>query len=139
MADIGVQVAYATVSEASAYLIGKTAWTAAAFQTKTDGLLEARYYIDSQYSCPSFDQSDPPDEIKFASSLLAYDFVLAGDIFYVNQSGIKKKRVKAGSVEVETEYIGANKIKPTTKGQVDAILASLGCSVNAGTVFLQRA
>lgn len=135
---ISVTTSYATVSEASAYLIGNTVWATASFQDKTDALLEARYYIDATYSC-SFDQSAPPDEVKYASSLLASDFIVTGDLFFANESTIKKKSVKAGSVQSSKEYSATSKQKPASIGKVNAVMASLGCTNTGTTVFLQRA
>lgn len=135
---IGVTTAYATIAEASAYLLGNATWSEAEYQNKIDALLEARYYIDSNYSC-SFDQSLPPDEVKYSSSLLAADFVLNGDLFYSNDIPIKSKSVKAGSVETSKEFGTISKKKPASIGKVDTIMASLGCTKLSGTVFLQRA
>ena len=136
--SISVTTAYATVPEATAYLVGNTTWSSASYQAKTDALLEARYYIDSRYSC-SFDQENPPEEVKYSSSLLAADYIASGDLFYRNTATIEEKEVKAGSVSSKTVY--GNNLTPTPSsiGKVDAIMSTI-CTVNSGgTVFLMRA
>jgi len=135
---IGVTESYVTVPEADVYLKLNSAWLATDYAVKQDALLQARYYIDANYSC-SFDQSSPPDEVKYASSLLGADYISSGDLFYSNTQAIKMKRTKAGSVETEKEFTGSSKQKPASIGQVDAIMASLGCTNTSGTVFLMRA
>lgn len=135
---IGVTTSYVTVPEADVYLKLNATWLATDFAVKEDALLQARYYIDSSYS-GCFDQESPPDEVKYASSLLGADYISSGDLFYSNSQAVKMKRTKAGSVETEKEFVGAGKAKPTSIGQVDAIMASLGCIKTSGTVFLMRA
>jgi len=135
---IGVTESYVTVAEADAYLILNQVWLDTDYGIKNNALLQARYYIDATYS-GCFDQSSPPDEVKYASSLLGADFVSSGDLFYSNSQAVKMKRTKAGSVETEKEFIGASKQKPASIGQVDALMAALGCVKTSGTVFLMRA
>jgi len=135
---IGVLDSYVTVAEADVYLALDTTWLATDEPHKEDALLQARYYIDATYS-GCFDQSSPPDEVKYASSLLGADFVSSGDLFYSNSDAVKSKRVKAGSVESEKEFSGASKTKPASIGQVDALMASIGCIKTSGTVLLMRA
>lgn len=135
---IGVLDSYVTVAEADVYLALDTTWLATDEPHKEDALLQARYYIDATYS-GCFDQSSPPDEVKYASSLLGADYISSGDLFYSNTQAIKMKRTKAGSVETEKEFTGSSKQKPASIGQVDAIMASLGCTNTSGTVFLMRA
>jgi len=135
---ISVTTAYATIQEASAYLIDNASWTAASFQAKTEALLTARYYIDGRYTC-GFDQVTPPDEVKYASALLAADSILDGDLFFTNDIPVKKKSVKAGPVSTSKEYSVTSKKKPSSLNQVDVIMSAI-CSVNSpSTKFLIRA
>ena len=135
---IGVSESYCTPDEADEYLPLNTAWLDLDYEVKEAALLQARYYIDSRYSC-GFDQSSPPDEVKFASSLLGADYTSSGDLFYSNDIPLKSKRTKAGSVETEKEFSVTTKTKPSSIGTVDALMAAIGCIVNSGTVFLMRA
>lgn len=119
---------YCTVSEANTYLTGSTVWAAANTSQKDNALFWGRVYFDSHYSCIDLDEDDPDDEIKFANALLGEDY-LDGTLLE-DGSTIKgrltKKRVKAGSVESEVEYLpGA--IPTNIRDDVDQLLAGI-CS-----------
>jgi len=129
---------YCTVAEANTYLTGSEIWSSANTSQKNNALFWGRVHLDSTYSCAVFDEADPPDEIKYANALLAEDWLdgsLIDDGSKVSGS-VKMKRVKAGSVESETEYrtgsSGGN-----FQDNVDQLLSSL-CKKKGSTKFVLR-
>jgi hypothetical protein len=113
---------YCTVSEADVYLSDSDSWIDLESSVKQNALFWGRVYLDSNYRCISFDESNAPDEIKFANALLAKDYT-EGNLIKAGgklSGSVKLKRVKAGKVEVETEYVGAN--KTSYQSDVDYLL-----------------
>ncbi len=124
MATVGVQESYATTVESDGYLPLKDDWLDADDDVKEDALLWGRYYIDANFDCV-VDSDDISEEVKFANSLLGYDYFSQGDLFFDNRDGVILKRVKAGSVESEKEYERGIRIKPTSISKVVSILSSV--------------
>ncbi|RLF44888.1 MAG: hypothetical protein DRN17_03615 [Thermoplasmata archaeon] len=129
---------YCTIDEATDYLGESVIWEDAELIQKNNALFWGRVYLDSTYSCAIFDETDPPDEIKYANALLAEDWLdgsLIDDGSKVSGS-VKMKRVKAGSVESETEYrtgtSGGN-----SQDDVDKLLSGL-CKKKGYTKFVLR-
>jgi len=135
---MALKIPYATVEEADVFLVGSTDWEAATVEQKEDALVWGRYYMDSTFICPNLDESDPSEEIKYANSLCGEDY-LQGTL--LNADGtktptIRQERVKAGSVESETEYAYAYGSNP--QQDVDSLLFEQ-CSKQTGTTsFLMR-
>jgi len=124
--------AYATPAEADAFLELKEDWLDLDEPVKLDALLAARYYIDAKFNCVvDYDAID--EEVKFANSLLAYDYFIQGDLFFNNSKNVKTTLVKAGSVETEKEYFGGNKEVPNSLGKVKAILQNV-CTFKQGNL-----
>jgi len=132
MTTITVMDSYATVAEAKIYLAIRDDWNFADKKTKEDALLWGRYYIDANFNCV-IDFDAIPDEVKFANSLLAYDYFSQGDLFFDNQSNVLIKKIKAGPVETETEYQSGKTEKPNSLSKVVSILSVL-CSNTQGTL-----
>ena len=132
MTTATVTQAYATLVEANAYLSTKSDWQDGDEELTTDALLWGRYYIDLNFDCV-VDYSNISDEVKFANSVLAYDYFSQGDLFFVNSSSIKRKMVKAGSVESETEYASGKTFRPNSLSKVIAILKPV-CNYTKGSL-----
>jgi len=113
--------AYVTLTEANAYLAIKEDWQDGDEELTADALLWGRYYIDANFDCV-IDYDNISEEVKFANSLLGYDYFNQGDLFFINDSSVKMKRVKAGSVESETEYTSGKTTRPNSLDKVIAIL-----------------
>jgi len=124
MATVTVTQAYATAVESDTYLALHEDWLDLDTEVKDDALLWGRYYIDANFDC-TIDADDIPDEMKFANSLLGYDYYVQGDLFFDNQSDILRKMVKAGTVETETEYSKGQTDKPNSLSKVVSILADI--------------
>lgn len=132
MTELTVMQAYATSTESKAYLANRSDWATLDNKTKDDALLWGRYYIDANFDCV-IDADAIPDEVKFANSLLAYDYFIQGDLFFDNQSNVIMKRVKAGTVETETEYQSGVHTRPNSLSKVVSILSSL-CNNTQGVL-----
>lgn len=131
MTDPLVTDFYVTVLEADVYLKNKDEWIDAEKTEKEDALLWGRYYIDANFNCGTIDMDALSDEIKFANSLLGYDYLTQGDLFFDNSPRIKLKRVKAGSVETEKEFFSSVKEKPNSLSKIIAILKPV-CTYTKG-------
>ena len=98
---------YITVAEADVLLEGVEPWASADDEAKQSALEMGRLYLDDKYVCVEFDETNPPQNVKDANGYLG-NCDLEGGLFpsaaESTGSFIKKKRVKAGSVETETEY-----------------------------------
>ena len=125
---------YCTLDEAKVFLKGSETWENAETSAKNNALFWGRVYIDSNYSCVTIDPSAIPEEIKFANALLAEDY-LEGTLIDDGSSisgNITMKRVKAGSVESETEY-GSGTKSGNPQDDVDRLLHDL-CTKKGGSV-----
>lgn len=137
MPTLTVTESYATVSEADAYLENNTSWAAATDETKTDALLFARYYIDYNFSCTDItDELTVPDAMKYATSLLAADYVADNTVFD-SGANLRRELIQAGSVISEKEYFGGATNKPGSLALVKGVLKDL-CSYSKSTPFLLR-
>lgn len=132
MTELTVMQAYATSTESKSYLANRSDWATLDNKAKDDALLWGRYYIDANFDCV-IDADAIPDEVKFANSLLAYDYFIQGDLFFDNQSNVIMKRVKAGTVETETEYQSGVHTRPNSLSKVVSILSSL-CNNTQGVL-----
>jgi len=130
MATAGVQDAYATISQSDSYLPLKDDWLDADDEVKEDALLWGRYYIDANFDCV-IDYDNIDEEVVFANSLLGYDYLSQGDLFFDNQDNLILKRVKAGSVETEKEYASGTRKRPNSLSKVISILSSI-CNNTSG-------
>ena len=95
-----------------------------------------RVYIDQNYSCVQFDENNPPDAIKYANALLAEDYIQGKLIADGGQvrGAVKSERVKAGSVESETEYFGSS--TTSYQADVDYILSQYCIKLTSGNTKL---
>lgn len=89
-------------------------WSNASAADKEFSLTMGRLYIDQKYTCSdtstwdTTDYTTIPDEVQRANAILGEDYI-KGELTQteVPVSGpITSKRVKAGSVESETTYLG---------------------------------
>jgi len=124
--------AYATDLEADAYLALHEDWLDLDSEVKDDALLWGRYFIDANFDCVvDYDAID--DEVKYANSLLAYDYFIQGDLFFDNQKGLKSKKVDADGVLVEKDFGYASKDRPNSLSKVIAILKTV-CNHSKGSL-----
>lgn len=124
--------AYATVAEADVFLALKSDWLALTDVVKLDALLWGRYFIDSNFDCV-VDMTAIDEEVKYANSLLAYDYFYQGDLFFDNQRVVKSKKVVAGKVESERTYASISRDGPSSMSKVVAILKSV-CNRTSGAL-----
>ncbi len=125
---------YCTVVRADEILAGNADWLALDEDVKLDALVEARYYIDDRYSCPTLDEAAIPTEMEYVNAWLAADAVDTG-LFDTNTNPdrIKSKSVKAGSVTTSKSYFSAASFRPATKAKCDTYLSGI-CYKNSSTV-----
>ena len=110
---------YCSVSYADGYN-QSTEWLSTSLPNKELALSNGRLYIDQWYTCgdkadwevcinetiPTYDCV--PEEVQYANALLAEKYILGTLTTKKETSGpITMKRVKAGSVESETQYQGS--------------------------------
>ena len=124
--------AYATDSEADVFLTLKEDWLDLDSDVKNDALLWGRYFIDSNFDC-EVDMDLIDEEVKYANSLLAYDYFIQGDLFFDNQNAVKSKKVVAGKVETEKTFVSATKDTANSMSKVIAILKGV-CSRTRGVL-----
>lgn len=124
--------AYATVVEADAFLDLKTDWLDLDNDVKEDALLWGRYFIDINFDC-TVDMDAIDEEVKYANSLLAYDYFVQGDLFFDNQKAVKRKEVVAGKVESIKEYFTQSTDGPNSYSKVVAILKNV-CNQSRGSL-----
>jgi len=136
MVALTTEQAYATVTDADLYFSTNSVWSALTTEQKTDALLWGRYWIDITYDCSAL--TDTTRELVISNCLLALDYVEQGDLFFANDSTIKKERIKAGSVETETEYLSGAKQLPNSAVKVFALLSSI-CPKKQTINFIGRA
>lgn len=132
-----VTESYCTLAEADIYLQNDTTWLAASDEDKTEALLDARYHIDISFYCDLASYDVIPDELKYATAVLASDVISDPSALEVGAS-VKKEYSKAGSVETSKEYFtGKKNVAPNIK-KVRSILKGI-CSSMSSAVRLSRA
>ena len=129
---------YASISEADVYLENNTVWSSATDETKTDALIFSRHYIDSKFVCDLSSYDVIPDELKYANSLLAADYVADTSVFDAS-SLVKSKSVRADVVSSSEEYVSGKKNKPKSAILVESILKDLCTKYGSSLVNLIRA
>ena len=102
---MNINTPYASIAEADLSLGAETPWFSASEDEQQRALEMGRAYIDSKYTCV-FDETDIPDAVKIANAELANSYIESSSTFVVNLNniGVKKKKVVAGSVESEKEF-----------------------------------
>jgi len=115
---------YATATEADDYLALHEDWLDLDEEVKNDALLSARFYIDTNFDCV-IDYSAISDEVKFANSLLAYDYFIQGDLFFDNKKNVKSKKVDADGVISEKDYGYATADQPNSLSKVIGVLKAV--------------
>lgn len=135
MAVTPIQSAYATIAEADLYLAIRADWLSLTTEVKDDALLWARYFIDTNFNC-IIDYDAIPEEVKYANSLLAYDYFIQGDLYFDNEQIVKSKKVVAGKVETEKSFQAPSGTVPNSISKVVSILKPI-CSKTSGN--LERA
>ncbi len=135
MAVTPIQSAYATITEADAYLAIRSDWLVLTNVVKDDALLWARYFIDTNFNCV-VDYDVIAEEVKYANSLLAYDYFVQGDLYFDNEQVIKSKKVGAGKGAVLTEKTFQNPVRtrPNSMSKVVSVLKSI-CQKTSGTLI----
>lgn len=128
---ISVTESYVTSDEADEYLENNASWNTASDASKDDALLWARYYIDSKYSCISY-LDEIPEELKYANSIIAADYLSTPEAFKPQRSLIKKA-IQAGSVKMFKEFSATDKIRIPSEFKVKAILNGICPSKFNGT------
>ncbi len=140
---------YCEMSFANSVNIASTAWDDADTSDKNMALIYGRLFIDKNYTCVVGDDEDDwdtsdyttiPDEVQRANAILA-EMHISGTLFDTQAiSGpITGKKVKAGSAESETTYMGSFATHSKTVDQKPEItmLLSPYCSYGANR-FLTR-
>lgn len=126
---------YASQAEADVFLASESVWSAASSTEKDTALQFGRYYIDANFSCPYLDEDDPSESVKFANALYALDYINGALFDTSTGDAIKSKMVKAGPVEVETQYTSG--ISSITNSKAEALLSD-DCYQYGSTVPLVR-
>ncbi len=127
---------YTTIEFADTVNLGAT-WTGLGDSDKQKHIDYASLFIDKNYSC-WFNVSDVPDQIQRACSLLANESA-EGNLNVAKTDGkLKKKRVKAGSVESEKEYSTSNSISNQDKYPEADLLMTGYCKSMGGSIDLTR-
>lgn len=137
---MSLKTPYCSVAEADVILQDNNDWLSSTETNKLSALTEARYYLDSSYSC-SVDENDIPEELKVANAWLAND-ALVGEGLYdtaTTTEYVKSKMVKAGPVTTSKEFFSPSSFTPATKAKVDTYLAGICFKLNSNASFLVRA
>ena len=134
-----INTPYASVSEADTIIGDVSPWNNAEPTQKDYALQIGRAYIDSKYTCVSIDESAAPDPVKIANAKLANIYLDKGDTFFGDQTilGLKKKRVKAGSVESEKEFDSNETTPADPYPEITAILYGY-CTKYGSTGYVTR-
>jgi len=129
---------YCDLACANVILSESDIWNSASQQEQELALSYGRAFLDMRFDCIEFDETDPPEAIKYANALAAEGY-LAGTLIpeIGSVSGtVRREFVKAGDVESETEYFTSD-----TANMVDRlypILQELCTLKSAGTANLTR-
>lgn len=117
---IAVNAAYLTADQADQFLEENSDWNNSSELLKNEALLFGRYYIDDNFDCIDY-LDTVPEELMYANSLLAIDYINNPDAFKPQQK-IIKKAIQAGSVKVFKEYSSTDDVIPSNWYVVDIIL-----------------
>lgn len=135
--------AYTDVTYANDINRGLTEWDDASMSERSNALVKARYFIDSNYTCspPSTldvsDLSTVPDEYQVANALLAVEYLKGTLYLYDDLAGQKvvSKKVKADKVESQVTYSGfmsSRGVKASDKYPEVTALLSVYCTLGSG-------
>lgn len=124
---------YVTVLESDVFLEIHEDWLDLDDEVKEDALLWGRYFIDTNFNCV-VDMDAIDEEVKYANSLLGYDYFIQGDLFFDNQQAVKQKKTVAGKVETEKTYQSPSVDGPNSYSKVIAILAPICSKTSARTL-----
>lgn len=145
---MALPTAYADVTYANAFIGQDNTWLLQSISQKETALSYGRVYLDKHYACSTFEVDDAPDDVKNANSYLALQYV-TGLLYDSSDSQVQgvpleRELVKAGTVEVETEYaVSASTAVYTDKFPLATDLLSQTCtlvsrSVGISTLYLGR-
>jgi len=94
---------YASLEEANAINLGASPWTGTSDDAKNIALINAKLYLDQNYSCQIPDTT--PENLKEANSILANEDLTTSVFARQDDLGkIKEKSVGAGSAKVKTVF-----------------------------------
>lgn len=128
---------YCTIQEATTFLGESEAWENAEKPERERALFWGRIWIDTHFSC-DFAPDNAPDELKFANALLAEDWLEGKLITETAPSkAIKRKKVSAGAVSTETEYLLGGE-QTVHQKDVLVLLSSICVKSGFGTKRLTR-
>lgn len=136
-ASIGLPTPYVTLAVADDLLVSAE-WIAATDDDKSEALSYARIFIDSKFIC-NFPEDNPPTEVQVGNALLAERRLIDGTLLPLETGkGLKRTKVKAGSVSTEKEY---NAYASKNPDKYPDIMALIGVTCNrstGGTVWAIR-
>jgi hypothetical protein len=132
---LSVTGTFASLSEADVYLERSQKWSSSSDEDKITALIATRWFLESKYSC--YISGTIPDELKYANSLLAADYVLSSS-FFETTTNKKMVRVKAGPVESETDFSATIRLPPSWLNVKEILLPICG-STSSGSVYIRRA
>lgn len=132
---MNINTPYLTLAEADTYLGTIEPWNSTSTSDKNAALEYGRAYLDSRYTCVEINEDDAPDPIKIVNAELANLYLTDKDKFFnpVQQTSIKRKKVKADDVEVDTQYDANIEYARDPFPQITAILSAY-CSYQASTI-----
>ncbi len=137
---VEINEGYCTIAEADEFLPNDAVWLAATDAVKEDAIMWGRYYIDANYYVDLDSWDEIPEPVKFANALMAADLVNGFEILDpANLDILKRKTLKAGSVEKTVEYVAGISNKPPSYEKIAAILLGTLEKRGSNTVFLLRA
>jgi hypothetical protein len=125
---LAVNASYATIDEADVYLENNAAWNAASDETREEALLWARYYIDYRFNC--IDVLDSiPDELIFATAILAAEYVVRPNAFKP-QATVIKKAVQVGSIKTFKQFSSDDKVTPSVSRMAKTMLRRIAGEIS---------
>lgn len=128
---INVNAAYATIAHADDYLENNANWYSAEEEDKEEALLWARYWIDYRFDCID-SLSTIPDELIYANSILAADYI-DNPTAFKPQVTVIKKAIQAGSVKTFKQYANDSRVVPPSTRMARTILRRI-----AGEIYQNR-
>lgn len=94
---------YVSNANADTVNAGVTEWDAATESQQDAALSYGRSFIDSRYTCETFDEDDAPAEIQMANALFAVEY-LKGTLYAEPETNVVEQSVKAGEVETRKRF-----------------------------------